>query len=118
MKSNEPLIPLAGVRLVPPGVVRALFVIGLASFALALGMILSGLVVGRIERVWAGVGVCAWGVYCCGIAIYGDRRHQQHPRAHAPLVFAHVQPRPPLPLRTVAVAYVIVVLGVGCASSR
>jgi hypothetical protein len=113
MKAGEPLIPLTGVRLVPRGAVRALFWVGLAFALQAAGVVVYGVAAGKLERTLSQAGasafVAAYAWITAAVATRGDRRA----RATAPLVFAHVRPRPPLPVRPVAAAVALALAGVG-----
>jgi hypothetical protein len=116
MKTNEPLIPLAGVRLTPGGAVRALLWVGAASVAVAVALLGYGLVAGELDRMLQRAAVSAFvACYAIGVAIYA-RRSDRRPRVPAPFVFAHVRKRPPLPVRAIAALFVAVVLGVWFAS--
>jgi hypothetical protein len=113
MKTNEPLIPLAGVRMVPRNLMRALFWVGIAFAVIAATMVLGGLIAGELERVLqqalVGFGIAAYACATSMLASRSDRRA----RVTAPLLWKHLQPRPPLPARTFVVAFVLVVLAVG-----
>jgi hypothetical protein len=113
MKADEPLIPLAGVRMVPRNLTRALFWVGIAFAVIATAMILGGLIAGELGRVLEQslvfFGVAA---YACVTAMLSSRSDRR-PRVTAPQLWKHLQPRSPLPTRTFAVAFVMVVLATG-----
>jgi len=113
MKTNEPLIPLAGVCMVPRNLMRAMFRVGIAFALIATMMILGGLIAGELERVLQqalvtyGIAAYAW------VTAMFSSRSDRRPRVTAPLLWKHLQPRPPLPVRTIVVVFVLVVLAAG-----
>jgi hypothetical protein len=116
MKANEPLIPLAGVRLVPHSLIRAMLWVGIGIAAIAMAMLLHGLIAGELVRTGKqaliGFGIA---IYVCGSAMLATRSDRR-PRATAPLLWKHLQPRPPLPIGRFVVMFLLVVAVLGLTS--
>lgn len=116
MKANEPLIPLAGVRLVPHSLIRAMFWVGIGIAAIATAMLLYGLIAGELARIGKqaliGFGVA---IYACASAMIASRSDRR-PRATAPLLWKHLQPRSPLPIGLFVAMFLLVVAVIGLTS--
>ena len=116
MKDDEPLIPLVGVRRVPHRLMRVLFWVGIGVAAIAMAMLLYGLLAGELARVWpqASVGFFV-AIYACATALLAARSDRK-PSVPAPLLWKHVQPRPPLPMGWFVMVFALVVVVIGMAS--
>lgn len=112
MKTNQGLIPLAGVTLVPRGAVRYLIAVACMATATTLALVGHGLVVGDFDRTQQPAAVAAAIAAYAAITAWISGRSDRRPRATAPLVFAHLQTPRPLPVRNWIAAFLLLVLGI------
>lgn len=115
MKPTE-LIPLANVQLVPRGIVLGLYAAAALFTVAALALVGYGLLAGELEHVLKQAGISLFVAVYAGIIAVVTARSDRRSRMTAPLVFAHVRPPAPLPVRAFALAFACAVVMTGLLS--